>query len=85
LQADAPAGAKPLFYALPAVPADGEKPSPDVVPLYEYHDAPSGQRWYATDGSGLPPGAIRSPQPLCRVWRNPSTVMALDTQGAPYH
>jgi hypothetical protein len=83
LQVNAPAGAKPLFYALPPSPAEDEKPSQDVVPLFEYRDAQTGARWYATDAAGLPPGAIPSPQPLCRVWRNPSTVLALDTEAVP--
>lgn len=83
LATDAPAGAKPLFYALPPVAADGEKPSTDVVPLYEYHDQGSGNSWYATTADGLPPSAARSAQPLCRVWRNPSSVPALDTEAMP--
>jgi hypothetical protein len=83
LRADAPPDAKPLFYALPVVPAREEKPSPDVLPLYEYRDASTGARWYAPDAGGLPPGAVRSAQPLGRVWRNPTTVLALDTAAQP--
>lgn len=78
LQTSASNDVKPLFYALPASPADGEKPSPDVVPLYEFRGAQNGERWYATDAAGLPPTATRSAQPLCRVWRNPASVLALD-------
>ena len=74
----ASAGASPLFYALPATPAPAEKPAPNVVPLYEYTEAGSGRHWYATSADGLPPGATRAAQPLCRVWRNPSSVVALD-------
>ncbi|MDQ3815392.1 MAG: hypothetical protein M3347_15855, partial [Armatimonadota bacterium] len=83
LQVEAPAGAKPLFYALPATPADGEKPSPDIVPLYEYRDAQSGERWFATDAGGQPPTGTRSQTPLCRVWRNPASVLALDFSAQP--
>lgn len=79
-QTTAPAGAKPLFYALPPAPADGEKPSPDVVPLYEYSNAQTGERWYAADAGGQPPAVTRSGQPVCRVWRNPSSVLALDSE-----
>jgi len=73
------AGAKALFYALPAMPAPSEKPAPNVVPLYEYTDAGTGKRWYTPDASGLPPGVVRGASPLCRVWRNPSSVLALDS------
>lgn len=83
LQTEAPAGTKPLFYALPATAAQGEKPSPNVVPLYEYRNAQTGERWYATNADGLPPTATRAEQPLCRVWRNPSSVLALDTKIQP--
>jgi hypothetical protein len=83
LQTDAASGGEPLFYALPATSADGEKASPDVVPVYEYRDARNGARWYATDAADLPPDAKRADRPLCRVWRNPLSVLALDTQARP--
>jgi hypothetical protein len=83
LQRDAPAGGRPLFLALPVAPAEGERPSPDVLPLYEYRDAQTGERWYATDPGGLPPGAARSAQAICRVWRNPSSVLTLDVESQP--
>ena len=76
LQSEAPADAKPLFYALPPAPATSEKPSPAIVPLYENRDA-SGARWYAIETASTPT-ETRAPQPLCRVWRNPSSVLALD-------
>ncbi len=72
----------PAFYALPAIPAPSEKPSPAVVPLYEYVGAKN-QHWYSTDANATFSGATRSPQPLCRVWRNPSSVLALDYGAAP--
>jgi hypothetical protein len=83
LQANAPVGAKPLFYALPPTASSGEKPSPDVAPLYEWRDAQSGERWYAIDASGQPRTATRSAQPLCRVWRNPLSGLPLDVTAQP--
>jgi len=79
------AGGPVLFYALPAVPAAGEKASPAVVPLYEYRDARTESVWYATDPNAQTATMTRSALPVCRVWRNPSTVLALDptTQPAP--
>ncbi len=50
------ATAAPLFYALPATPAPGEKPSPALMPLV----------------------GKASAQPMGRVWRNPSVLLALD-------
>ncbi len=84
LTATAPtAGAKALFYALPASPLPSDKPAPNIVPLYEFTDVATRQRWYAPDASGLPPGAVRGATPLCRVWRNPSSVLALDAGAKP--
>lgn len=82
LQAAGPANAQPLFYALPAEPAEGEKPSPDVVPLHEYHDTATGRRWYAVEGTET--GTVqRSAKPLCRVWRNPLSALPLDAEAEP--
>ena len=68
----------PLFYALPPTPAAGEKASPAVAALYEYRDARTKAAWYATDSNAPSPSAPRSALPVCRVWRNPSTTLALD-------
>jgi hypothetical protein len=79
LQTDPPsAGSSPFFFALPPTPSAGEKPAPDVVPLYEYSDPQTGRHWYSTDAEKNS-HAARSAQPLCRVWRNPSSVVALDS------
>jgi len=66
----------PAVYALPAAAGASEKPSPSVVPLYEFKDAK--HVWYSTDADAHFGTAARSPQPICRVWRNPSSVLALD-------
>lgn len=67
-------GAKPLFYALPAESKPGEKPQPDIASLYEYRDG-DGKKRYAVDDELA---GARSPRPLCRVWRNPSSVTTFD-------
>jgi hypothetical protein len=79
LQTQAPAGAKPLFYALPPVARNTEKASPSVVALWEYHDTRDGRRWYSTGEHEQRPNTVRATAPLCRVWRNHSAVLALDT------
>ena len=73
------AGGPPLFYGLPPIALAGEKVSPGVVPLYEYHDARTKAVRYATTPDVPGPPAL----PVCRVWRNPSTVLALDTAARP--
>jgi len=75
LQKEQTGNSAPVFYALPVAAGPDEKPSPAIVPLYEYQAA-SGKRSYSTDANA--PAGTRPPQPLCRVWRNPSSVLALD-------
>jgi hypothetical protein len=65
----------PLFYALPPAADAKEKASPSVTPLYEYKDQ-NGRYRYSTSADLA--GLTRSPPPLCRVWRNLSSVLALD-------
>jgi hypothetical protein len=62
-------GATTLFSALSPQAANGEKPSPGVIPLYE--SGVDGQKIYSTqDAAGA--------KIVGRVWRNPSSVVALD-------
>jgi hypothetical protein len=77
---DTPPGGdnQPVFFALPprrlsadALPA--EEKSPAVVPLYEYSGA-DGRREYSTD---LPDKDLNR-KPICLVWANPMSVLALD-------
>ncbi len=82
LQLERPAQAQPLFYALPSAVAAGEKTSPGVVPLYEYRNAQN-RTLYSTQAEPPAPGMTRQPAPLCRVWRNPSSVLALDAEAKP--
>jgi hypothetical protein len=60
------------FYALPATSSSS---SPDVVELFEYTNAAApDEPVYVTDDSWSQPGYVRSPKPLCKVWRNPMNV-----------
>lgn len=80
--AGAPTGGLPLFYALPPTPTAGEKVSPAVVPLYEYRDGHTNALQYLTEPTA--PSLERlSDKPVCRVWRNPSVVLALDPMAEP--
>ena len=71
-------GGPTLFYALPPTPAAGEKASPAVVPLYAYRDEHTNALYYTTDPKATTSLVPVSDKPLCRVWRNPSTILALD-------
>lgn len=62
---------KPLFYA-----AGADNKSPAIVPLYQYSGG--GKYQYSTDASAQFAGLTRAPEPICRVWRNPSRVLNLD-------
>lgn len=56
--------------------------SPDIVQLYEYHST-SGARFYSTDPAPRPDVPGRSAKPLCRVWRNPTSLLILDSDAKP--
>ncbi|MBM3832177.1 MAG: hypothetical protein FJ403_02650 [Verrucomicrobia bacterium] len=56
--------------------------SPAVAGLYEYQRE-GGGRLYSTNPDLKDPPSKRSPEPLCRVWRNPSTVLVLDFEAKP--
>ncbi len=79
----APNGGKPLFYALPAAPVANEKAAPSVVAFYGYRDGKTGRTRYSTDANSTKANEKREEQPLCRVWRNPSTTLALDYEAQP--
>jgi hypothetical protein len=64
-------------------PAVRQPESPAIVPLYEYTQSADGSRLYSTDPN-LPDKTLqRSPQPLCRVWRNPLPHLILDLHAKP--
>jgi hypothetical protein len=60
-----------LFYALPA---DAEKPPATTLPLYEWVRESDGARTYSTAPEEGPQGYRRTPEPVCRVWKNPCRV-----------
>jgi hypothetical protein len=78
LQLTAPANGRPLFYALSAQVPNGQKPNPDIVPLYEYTNSGNSARWYSTKADEQGDGIKRSEQPFVYVWRNPSSSLPLD-------
>jgi hypothetical protein len=82
LQLTRAAGAEPCFYALPAA-ATATNSAPASVPLFEFRRADSDAPRYSTD----PPidNAVfqRAAAPLCRVWRNPMSLLILDREARP--
>jgi hypothetical protein len=76
-----------VFFALPTADlslADSPKEdrSPATVALYEYQRE-DGERIYSTS-SDLPGHDLRRrPESICRVWKNPMTVLVLDPQTQP--
>jgi hypothetical protein len=76
---DNPAGGgeHPVFFALPA--SDTE---PATTALYEYRDTQNG-RLYSTNPDLADETWQRSAEPLCRVWKNPMAVLALDPNAKP--
>ncbi|MBI4586649.1 MAG: hypothetical protein HY717_21770 [Planctomycetes bacterium] len=70
-----PAGAAPLFHALPA---DAKEPPAAAAPLHEFVNSESGERAYSTDGAWSAPGFKKAEKPLCLVWRNPLGAIALE-------
>ncbi|HPT31605.1 MAG TPA: hypothetical protein PLW67_07170, partial [Prolixibacteraceae bacterium] len=86
-------GVNPAFYALQGNPSSvtavsGEKSlvslvsheSPMLVPLYEFKDA-RGNYSYSTEENLE--GYTRSEHPVCRVWKNPSSILMLDPEVLP--
>jgi len=75
VQADAK---PPLFFALPT---SVDNAAPTTAPLYVYKDA-SGQQSYTTDEKTASQNGA-PPTPICRVWKNPSTVLTFDYNATP--
>jgi hypothetical protein len=64
-------------------PAPPEDKSSAVVFLYEYRNKQNNRRIYSTNPE-LPDQALqRAGAPLCRVWRNPMSVLSLDPGASP--
>lgn len=82
LQRDPPPGAaRPLFYALPTTD-DSRAPATTAL-LYEYRDARTGARRYATESGDDTQSLTRAAQPLCRVWRSPLRAPVGDFVASP--
>jgi len=57
--------------------------NPSVVFLYEYKRTGSKEVFYSVD-PGLSDSSVkRTEQAVCRVWRNPSSVIELDYKAKP--
>ncbi len=71
-------GPDSLFFALPA---SSEFQPPSAVALYEYQRE-NGQRIYSTNPELSDPNLKRETEPLCCVWKNPSSVLVLDAKAS---
>lgn len=58
------------------------KKSSDITPLYEYRYA-DGTRIYSTESKIRNQQLQRSADPICRVWRNPMSLLILDREAKP--
>lgn len=52
--------------------------SPATAPLYEHRRGEPGPRFYSTNPELQLPALQRSAEALCRVWRNPNSLLILD-------
>jgi hypothetical protein len=52
------------------------------VPLYEYRHVQDGKRFYSTRSDLADSAQQRSPEPICRVWRNPMSLLILDPEAS---
>jgi hypothetical protein len=77
-----------LFFALPSDTINKDQgslrdPMKIQAFLYEYRNEQTGELFYSTDPVLPVNNLIRAGKPLCRVWKNPSRVMALDFTAVP--
>ncbi|MBI2927839.1 MAG: hypothetical protein HYY24_19275 [Verrucomicrobia bacterium] len=63
------------------VPLDAATPA--LVLLYEYRSKTDSTWLYSTNAALANPSLESTPEPVCRVWRNPMSVLALDWQARP--
>lgn len=54
-----------------------------VVSLYEYRDKNTGLWFYSVDSELGTDILKRSEKPICRVWKNPSSLVLLDYKAKP--
>ena len=67
---------EPLFYALSSSGPESENSC--IVPLYEFRNSKTGQSIYSTESAMQKKGWIRTENPLCQVWKVPSTPPLID-------
>lgn len=60
-----------------------EAATPALVLLYEYRSKADGAWVYSTEAALAEPSLERTPEPVCRVWRNPMAVLVLDGEAEP--
>lgn len=60
-----------LFYALPA---DAKDPPATTLPLFEYTRQDDGRKVWTTNDKWSVEGFRRTEKPLCRVWKNPTSL-----------
>jgi hypothetical protein len=86
-----------LFYALPADtgintlknansvdPEERRKQSSQaIVFLYEYKNIKSNNIFYSTESNIKSEFVVRKPEPICKVWYNPLSTLALDYLAVP--
>lgn len=65
----------PVFYGLPSPPA-GQKKNGSVAGLYEWTNEEGERRYSAQDR--MPSGWKRNPEPVCYIWKNPSSTILAD-------
>ena len=68
-QPTAGAGARPLFFILPA---DIKDYTAATVPFYEYREEGGGRRFYSVEAPTPNARSRWTPKLLGRVWRNPA-------------
>jgi hypothetical protein len=57
--------------------------SPAVVPLYEYRRRDGSAYFYSPEPDLKDEALQRSTEPICRVWRNPMSLLILDYKTKP--
>jgi hypothetical protein len=77
-----------LFFALPSRSTEKDDSlkmiSSAVAPLYEFRrEGNAADFVYATQSELADPAFIRSKEPLCRVWKNPMSLLLLDRLARP--
>ncbi|MBC8468268.1 MAG: hypothetical protein H8D56_02250 [Planctomycetes bacterium] len=70
-----------LFYALPS--SDQMNENSRVTALFEYRHADTGQRFYSIEKHMQNTDWIRMENPLCYVWKAPSSTLLLDCKAKP--